>query len=231
MGGPHRPSVTVALVTEPSYLAAIRESYDTVAAAYLTVVKRPTELDPLSRALLTAFAEVVRTDDLGPVADLGCGPGLVTAHLADLGVRVFGVDLSPRMIELAQRARPGLDFRVGSMTALETGDGELGGVLAYYATHHTPPDSLPAVFAEFHRTLAPGGRLMLAGHVGDGERLRPTEAYGGHPVSYESHLLPPDRIAGLLAEAGFVVTARLVQEPTEGATRRSGTFLARKTGA
>ncbi|MFI9172311.1 class I SAM-dependent methyltransferase [Streptomyces lincolnensis] len=218
-------------MTAPSYLAAIRESYDTVAAAYLSVVKRPTELDPLSRAMLTAFAEVVRADDRGPVADLGCGPGLVTAHLAHLGAPVFGVDLSPRMIELARRAHPGLDFRVGSMTALEIGDGELGGVLAYYSTHHTPPESLPTVFAEFHRTLSPGGRLMLAGHVGDGEQLRPTEAYGGRPVSYESHLLPPDRIAGLLEDAGFVITARLVQEPAEGATKRSGTFLARKVEA
>jgi SAM-dependent methyltransferase len=72
-------------VTEPSYLAAIRESYDTVAADYTQLVKPPAELDPLSRAMPAAFAESVRAAGLGPVADLGCGPGKVTAHLADLG--------------------------------------------------------------------------------------------------------------------------------------------------
>ncbi|MFI1577838.1 class I SAM-dependent methyltransferase [Embleya sp. NPDC020630] len=215
-------------MTEPPYLAAVRESYDTVAADYAERVKTPAELDPLSRAMLTAFAEIVRADDRGPVADLGCGPGKVTAHLADLGVPVFGIDLSPKMIDMARRAHPGLHFSVGSMTALAIRDDELGGILAYYSTHHTPPELLPVVFAEFHRTLAPGGSVMVAGHVGDGVRLRPTRAYGGHPVSYESHLQPPDRIVALLEQAGLVVTSRLLQEPDEGATTTIATLLAHK---
>ncbi|MFJ6851194.1 class I SAM-dependent methyltransferase [Streptomyces sp. NPDC091271] len=215
-------------MTEPSYLTAIRESYDTVAAEYATRVKAPAELDPLSRAMLAAFAEVVRTAGHGPVADLGCGPGKVTAHLAGLGLSAFGVDVSPKMIELARRDFPGLHFAVGSMTALPVGDGELGGILAYYSTHHTPPEMLPVVFAEFQRTLAPGGHLMMAGHVGAGELLRPTQAYGGHPVSYESHLVAPDRIAALLEQAGLVVTARLLEEPGEESKRAGGTFFARK---
>lgn len=217
-------------MTEPphSYLAAIRESYDTVAADYVRLVKEPGELDPLSRAMLGAFAEEVSGVGGGPVADMGCGPGKVTAYLAGLGVDVFGIDISPRMVELARRAYPDLTFTVGSMTEPPVGDGELGGVLAYYSTHHTPPDQLPLVYTEFHRTLVPGGRLMLAGHVGDDQLRRPTQAYGGHPVSYESHLIPPDRIAGMLAQAGFTLTARLIQEPAEGSQRTYATFLARK---
>jgi SAM-dependent methyltransferase len=214
-------------VTEPSYLTAVRTSYDTVAADFLQQVKRPAQLDPLSRALLAAFAESVREGG-GPVADLGCGPGLVTAHLAGLGLSVSGVDLSPRMVELARRAHPGLTFTVGSMTALDIEDGSLGGILAYYSTHHTPPEQLPLVHTEFSRTLAPGGRLMLAGHVGAGEHLRPTQAYGGHPVSYESHLLPVEQLVELLEQAGLVVTARVVLEPEEGRTRTHATLLAQK---
>lgn len=213
-------------MTEPSYLAAIQESYDTVAADYAELVKSPAELDPLSRAMLAAFAEVVRVADRGPVADLGCGPGKVTAHLADLGVPAFGIDLSPKMIELARQAYPSLSFEVGSMTSLAIQDNDLGGI--YYSTHHTPPELLPRVFAEFHRTLAPGGHLMMAGHVGDDVRLRPTQAYGGHPVSFESHLLPADRIVALLDQAGLALTARLLEEPAEGAKRAIATFLARK---
>ncbi|WEV24106.1 class I SAM-dependent methyltransferase [Streptomyces sp. 71268] len=215
-------------MTEPTYLAAVRESYDTVAADYAERVKSPAELDPLSRAMLAAFAETVRAVDRGPVADLGCGPGKVTAYLTELGVPAFGVDLSPRMVELARRAYPRVRFTVGSMTALPIADAELGGALAYYSTHHTPPDVLPSVFAEFHRTLAPGGQLMLAGYVGNDELIRPTQAYGGHPVSYESHLVPPDRIADLLARAGLLVSARLVQEPGQRTKRTVVTFLAAK---
>jgi SAM-dependent methyltransferase len=216
--------------TESAYLAAVRESYDTVAAAYAEQVKSPAELDPLSRALLGAFAETVRAHGLGPVADLGCGPGRVTSHLAGLGLSVFGVDLSPRMIELARQAHPALTFRVGSLTALDIEDNALGGILAYYSTHHTPPELLPRVYAEFHRTLAPGGCLMLAGHMGTGERVSPTRAYGDHPVSYQSYLLPPEHLADLLERTGLVVTARVVQEPDGdgGQKRRAMTLLARK---
>ncbi|MFI5801750.1 class I SAM-dependent methyltransferase [Streptomyces sp. NPDC051561] len=213
---------------EPSYLTALRESYDTVAADYAQIVPKPRELDPVSRAMLAAFAETVRTDERGPLADLGCGPGHITAHLAGLGASVQGIDLSPNMVEQARRAYPTLSFTVGSMTALPLPDAALGGILAYYSTHHTPPESLPQLYAEFHRALAPGGHLMLAGHVGEDECRRPAQAYGGHPVSYEFHILPAGRLAALLQRAGFTVTARLTQEPAEGARWASATLLAHK---
>ncbi|MET7476404.1 class I SAM-dependent methyltransferase [Streptomyces sp. NPDC005648] len=219
-------------MTEPTYLTAVRESYDTVADAYVERVPRPTALDPLSRALLAMFAETVRDAGLGPVADIGCGPGFVTAHLAALGVPAFGIDLSPRMLELTRRSHPELTFREGSMTALDIEAGSLGGILAYFSTHHTPPDHLPLVHAEFARTLAPGAHLLLSGHVGPEARLRPTHAYGGHPVSYETHLLPLERLVELLEEAGLEVTARVAQEaPEAGGGRAFGTVLARRRPA
>ncbi|MGW2516072.1 class I SAM-dependent methyltransferase [Streptomyces sp. NPDC001617] len=216
-------------MTEPTYLTAIRESYDAVADAYAEQVPRPAELDPLSRALLRMFAETVRDSALGPVADVGCGPGFVTAYLAGLGVPAFGIDLSPRMVELARESHPELPFSVGSMTALDIEDGTLGGILAYFSTHHTPPDQLPLIYAEFARTLAPNGCLLLSGHVGTEAHLRPTQAYGGRPVSYESHLLPLERLVELLEEAGLAVTARVAQEPAGGAGKRGfGTVVARR---
>ncbi|WP_086730475.1 class I SAM-dependent methyltransferase [Streptomyces carpinensis] len=213
-------------MTETSYLTAVRESYDTVAATYAERVPEPAELDPLSRGMLAVFAESVRLAGAGPVADVGCGPGKVTAHLAASGVDAFGVDLSARMVSLARRAHPHLRFVQGSMTALGIGGDTLGGVLAWYSTHHTPPALLPAVFAEFHRVLAPGGHLLWGCHIGD-EHLRPSQGYG-HPVSYEWYLLSAERVAELLGEAGLVVTARLVQEPEGRLTRRHACLLARK---
>ncbi|WET79602.1 class I SAM-dependent methyltransferase [Amycolatopsis sp. QT-25] len=193
-------------MTEPSFLTTTRESYDTVAEDYVARVEPLFEQEPISRAMLAAFAEQVR----GPVVDVGCGPGHVTAHLASLGLDVTGVDLSPKMIEIARRRHPELRFFVGSMTALDLPDGELGGLVAWWSIFHLPPEVLPAVFTEFRRVLAPGGRVLLGFHVGD-ERLSPKTAYG-HPVTYDAYLLEPGRVADLLERTGFEVAARLAME-------------------
>jgi trans-aconitate methyltransferase len=63
--------------------------------------------------------EHVRAAGGGLVADLGCGPGRITAHLRDLGLDAFGLDLSPAMIGLARSEHPSLRFEVGPMDALE----------------------------------------------------------------------------------------------------------------
>lgn len=210
-------------MTEPSYLTTTRSSYDTVASDYAELVKTLFAQGSLGRAMLAAFAELVQAAGGGPVADLGCGPGQVTAYLDALGVSAFGVDLSPKMVEIARRTYPDLRFEVGSMTALDLPDGELRGIVAWWSILHTPPQVLPTVFAEFHRTLAPGGHLLVGFHAGD-EQLRPERAYG-HPVSYHAYLLPPDRITELLSQARMAVTARLL---SEGKKWPQACLLARK---
>ncbi|MFF2600438.1 class I SAM-dependent DNA methyltransferase [Streptomyces californicus] len=217
------------MIELPSHLDAVRQSYDAVAADYARTVEGPAvALDPLSRAVLGAFAELVTSAGAGPAADVGCGPGKVTAYLSGLGVPVFGVDLSPRMVELARAAHPELRFDVGPMSALAAGDGELGGVLAFYSTHHLPPEELPAVYGEFLRALAPGGHLLLVTRVGDEGHQHRRYGYGGDSAPFDSYRLPEDRIAELLERAGFTIEARTLQAPEEGAKRPVAGFLARK---
>ncbi|GAB2748602.1 class I SAM-dependent methyltransferase [Kitasatospora kifunensis] len=215
-------------MTEPSYLREIRVSYDTVAVDYADLVRTAFEHDRSGRAMLAAFAELVRADGGGPVADVGCGPGHVTAYLHALGLAAFGIELSPGMVEVARRDHPGLRFDVGSMTSLDLPDGELGGVLAWYSILHTPPEVLPVVFAEFHRVLAPGGHLLLGFHVGD-ERRRKEEGYG-HRMSLDLYLLAPDRITELATRAGLVAQASLINAPERPGGAPAARLLFRKPG-
>ncbi|MDX6280088.1 MAG: hypothetical protein QOH03_1159 [Kribbellaceae bacterium] len=189
------------------HLAATRASYDAVAVNYTEFVAGKLEGLPMMRAVLGAFAELVE----GPVAEIGCGPGNITSHLASLGVEIRGIDLAPRMVEIARSAYPALRFEVGSMTDLTLADGELGGLIAWYSIHHLPPAELPSVFAGFHRVLRPGGRLLIGSHAGDDDHVFGTQAYGGIPVSYESYIQPVDRIVDLVRAAGFTITAELVE--------------------
>ena len=178
-------------MTEPDFLHLTRASYDALAGDYAEWIRDELAAKPLDRALLGGFAELVQAAGAGPVADIGCGPGRVTAHLSSLGLSVFGIDLSPQMVAVARQAHPGLRFDVGSMLGLDLPDGALGGILAWYSIIHIPHEQLPGVFAEFHRVLAPGGYVQLAFQVGD-ELSHRTEAKG-HEICLDFHRRQPGR--------------------------------------
>ncbi|NUO35439.1 MAG: class I SAM-dependent methyltransferase, partial [Dermatophilaceae bacterium] len=182
---------------------------------------------PLDRALLGHFAELVLTEGGGPVVDAGCGPGRITGHLRSLGLDVSGVDLSPGMVAEARLRHPDIDFRVGALTALDGGDESLAGVVAWYSVIHTPPEDLPAVFAELHRVIRPDGLLLLAFQAG-GFSVRHEQAYG-HTVTFDAHRHDPDSVTAQLADAGLRVTVRTERAPQEFERTPQAFLLARRT--
>lgn len=218
---------------EPDFLRNTRASYDAVAVRYAEWLRDELAAKPLDRAILAGFAELIRDAGQGPVADIGCGAGRVTAHLNELGLPAFGIDLSPQMVAVARQTYPGLRFEVGSMLALDLPDGTLRGLLAWYSTIHVPDDRLPEAFAEFYRVLVPGGYALLAFQVGN-EPRHVTQALG-QPISVDLHQRQPDTVAGLLAGAGLVERARLIRQPDDEGDfteRTSQAFLlARKGGS
>ncbi|MFC1409306.1 methyltransferase domain-containing protein [Streptacidiphilus sp. N1-12] len=201
-------------MVEHDALSVTREAYDAAALIYAQRFRDALQDRPLDRAILSAFAEVVgagaSASGNGQVADLGCGPGHITAYLDELGLAAFGVDASSAMIELAREAYPGLRFDVGSMAALNIADGVLGGVLSRWSIIHTPPQELPLILAEFHRVLAPGGHLLVGFSASDGP-VPPTQVFD-HTVA-PAYRWSPDHLAGMLREAGLAEVARMVREP------------------
>ncbi|MGI5353114.1 class I SAM-dependent DNA methyltransferase [Streptomyces sp. CA-250714] len=197
-------------MTELQTLRATRESYDAIAPTYAQMFHDSLRDRPLERAHLSAFAELVQANGGGEVADLGCGPGYITAHLSGLGLNAFGVDASPAMVELAREAYPGLRFEVGSMAALDIEDGVLGGVLSRWSVIHTPPQDVPAVLAEIARVLAPGGHLLIGFSATDGPHHE-TQAYDHAVVT--AYRWSPDRLAALLRDHGLTEEARTVLQP------------------
>jgi len=197
---------------QPVDLEEVRASYDRVADAYVQMGLGRLEGEPWLRAALDAFAEEV--SGLGPVLDVGCGPGHVTAHLAARGLDVRGVDLSPRMVEHARTAYPRLRFDVASATALGLAPASLGGVLGWWSLFNLPRDVLPQVVADLARALVPGGQLLVGTHVGD-EDVERREAYGGVPVTWTTHRWRPEQLGAVLAAAGLEEVAE-VRFPASG---------------
>lgn len=205
----------------------VRKSYDTVAEEYRARIADELRHKPLDRALLAALVE--QAEPGTPIADLGCGPGHVSAWLAEHGAHPVGIDLSPAMVAIARRDHPELDFRQGNLLQLPASDGEFGAAVALYSVIHLEPAELRPAFTEIRRTLRPGGQLLLAFHVGaDTKHLTD---WWGHQVDVTFHHLDTDAVVTLLTETGFTVQARLERShyPQEAQTLR-GYVLATRTG-
>lgn len=206
----------------PDFLTATRSSYDTIAVDYAEHFRDEMARKPVELSALSLFASVVD----GPVLEVGCGTGLVTAELVKLGVDVSGLDLSPGMLEVARRQLPDVRFEVGSMLELPHPDGSFGGVAAWYSTIHVPDDLLPAALAELARVLRPGGYLSLAFQAGDEPRHMSSAL--GHDIELVFHRREPDQMASLLAAAGVPVEVRTVRVAEEGELTPHAFLLARK---
>jgi SAM-dependent methyltransferase len=187
----------------------VQSAYDRVAEEYARHLYDELQHKPLDRELLDRFAACIGAAAL--VCDLGCGPGQVARYLHDRGVAVCGLDLSPSMISQARRLNPGIEFVQGNMLALPVENHQWAGIAAFYAIVNLPPrDVLPAL-REMHRTLQPGGRLLLSFHLGN--EPHHVDDLWGHAVSLDFYFFPAEQITTELRNAGFKIEEVIEREP------------------
>lgn len=162
-----------------------------------------------------------------PIADLGCGPGHVSAWLARRGAAAVGIDLSPAMVAVGRRDYPEAGFRVGDLLDLPAADGEFAAAVALYSIIHLEPGELPRACEEIRRVLRPSGFALVSFHTGS--EVRHLGEWWGLPVDVDFRFLEAPVVAAAMERAGFAVTARLERTsyPGEVETRR-GYLLARR---
>lgn len=89
------------------------------------------------------------------ILDLGCGDGVLTLKLSQLGCQVVGVDSSPEQVAAARRL--GLDARVADGEKLDF-SAEFDAVFSNAALHWMK--RADDVLASVHAALKPGGRFV-----------------------------------------------------------------------
>jgi len=117
--------------------------------------------------------------------DASCGTGELTVWMAKQGLKVSGTNISQHEIDVSQsvakQAHLDIDFRVGDLSTQTPFEaGSFDQIISLDTVVHIPDDN--AVFREFHRLLAPGGRLLVSlasiapsgkGYLFAGEKLIP----------------------------------------------------------
>jgi protein-L-isoaspartate O-methyltransferase len=154
----------------------------------------PEETSPLVAAFLDVLGDLAGRE----VLDASCGEGLLGRVLARRGARVTGIDVSPRLVEIARTRDPSgaIDYRVADLSRPLP---DLAGHFDLVGSHLALNDV--ADHRGFAATLAsllrPGGRLALAFNNPYSSVMR------GHVAGYfdSGALGQPERPAGLPVSA------------------------------
>lgn len=101
----------------------------------------------------------------GVVTDLGCGSGLLARALTAAGYGVFGVDVSPSMLELARAQAPRASFSCGSLFDAElprsVAVAAVGEALNYAVDERAGPDGFEGLIARVREALSPRGVFLF----------------------------------------------------------------------
>jgi ubiquinone/menaquinone biosynthesis C-methylase UbiE len=91
---------------------------------------------------------------------LGCGEGRLSRDLKALGHEVVGVEVSPTMLESAQRADTEIETHLADAAALPFADATFDCVVAFMSLQDV--DDLGGAVGEVRRVLESGGHFCLA---------------------------------------------------------------------
>lgn len=184
--------------------------YDAVASAYAEANYRELDHKPLDRWLLLRFAD----ENLGKgrVGDLGCGPGQATRFLFDAGLdEIIGIDLSPKMVEQAQKLNPDLTYKVGDMLRIAFRKNSFRALVALYSIVHFDDKQVDTFLKEAFRILKPDGQLLLSFHIGS--EVQHVEELNGVQAKANFHFFEVDPMVEALKDNGFRIMDVVIRYP------------------
>jgi ubiquinone/menaquinone biosynthesis C-methylase UbiE len=172
----------------------VRTAYDQVGSLYNQMrnrQKNTLELD--------FFATLIPVG--GHILDAGCGAGEpVAKYLVEHGFQVTGIDISPRILELAKKQVPEGHFFEEDMTQLTFPDESFDGVVSLYAIWHISKQKHGFVFQNFYRVLKPGGILFFNTGI---HEMEGNNIFLGAPMYWSSPA--PEKTLNLVKSAGFTI--------------------------
>lgn len=202
--GPNRPNLP--------FSGSVTAAWDEHADEWIEWARRP-DFDIYWTYHRDLFLEIVPPPGRLTV-DIGCGEGRLTADLAARGHTVLGIDASPRLVEAARTAHPGLDVRIADAAHLPLEDRSADLAIAFMALHDM--DAAPAAVREAARVLVAGGRLCIAlVHPINSAGVFPEDAAPDTPLVIEGSYLAERRYQDATERDGVTMTFTSIHRPIE----------------
>lgn len=153
---------------------------------------------------LKRFAERVKKNGGKDVLELGCGSGVQSKQLSELGLEVVGIDISPNMILEAKKRAPKAHFLVGDIATVRFSSASFDGMYARASLLHIPKNMIPKVFEAINKMLKDGGIFYLAVKEGKGEGEVEDSRHGINIKRFFSFFVK-EEIEKFLEQSGFKI--------------------------
>jgi SAM-dependent methyltransferase len=159
----------------------LRDAHDVLSEWYAKNLVGVLESMPVERAMLDLFAEMTLAVG-AEIADVGCGTGRLLPYLASRGLSPRGVDLSPRMVEVAQREHPGFAYEVADLRELpfECPDQRASGLSAPGQEDRQPGQGEQGEVPRVERAVVRQPQPEQLRHLDGHRRARPAEDHRPH---------------------------------------------------
>lgn len=145
-------------------------SYDASAGEYTLNVA---ELAPINE--ITQFTGLLAQGST--ILDIGCGSGRDARIMSEMGFKVIGVDFSKKLIEIAKREAPSVEFHVMDIDQLLFEASSFDGIWASASLLHIPKENISPILKKIRAILKPNGIFYLSVKQGLGEGVEKDVRY------------------------------------------------------
>jgi ubiquinone/menaquinone biosynthesis C-methylase UbiE len=170
----------------------VRDGYNRCADLYATA--RP---DTPHRLLLTLVDELPID---ATALDIGCGAGIPVSRVLTTRAAVTGIDISSRMIALAQQNVPTARFIEADIRAVDFPPESFDAVTAFYSIFHLPKGDHQTLLGSIYSWLKPGGLLLCTLSYAN-EAAYTEDSFFGVTMYWSNHSL--SQYDQMLTKVGF----------------------------
>jgi len=189
-----------------------KKSYNKAAQRYYDLFYNELDNKPYDKKFIDNFLSYFNNDSV--ICDMGCGPcGHIENYVFQKGIKIVGIDISEKCIEIAEKHFPDIKFELGDFSKLKCRNDYYDGLISYYSIIDTPKIYINEILKEFNRILKKNGLLLLAVKEGIGEGYQ-NELLGIKTKIYFS-LFTEEEIKTYLEDNGFEITKMQKRKPYE----------------
>lgn len=135
----------------------VEEGYDT--GDYVSAFRLTKKPNMMEKSFLDKLIELIPKG--GRVLDLGCGTGIpIDKYLVDKGIRVRGIDISQKHVNLAKRNVPSAEFVKGDFSEFDF-DEKFDAIISFYAIFHIPREEHKDLFLKMYDLLNDNGVILV----------------------------------------------------------------------